>query len=60
VRAPDIRAGAALVLAGLVAEGETEVADIRHIDRGYVRFDEQLRRLGATILRAPGPDDPDG
>jgi UDP-N-acetylglucosamine 1-carboxyvinyltransferase len=59
VRAPDIRAGAALVLAGLVAEGATEVADIRHIDRGYVRFDEQLRRLGASISRAPGPDDPD-
>ncbi len=59
VRAPDIRAGAALVLAGLVAEGSTEVQDIRHIDRGYVRFDQQLRRLGATISRAPGPDDPD-
>ncbi|HEX4018106.1 MAG TPA: UDP-N-acetylglucosamine 1-carboxyvinyltransferase [Frankiaceae bacterium] len=59
VRAPDIRAGAALVLAGLVAEGATEVQDIRHIDRGYVRFDEQLRQLGATIDRAPAPDDPD-
>jgi UDP-N-acetylglucosamine 1-carboxyvinyltransferase len=59
VRAPDIRAGAALVLAGLVAEGSTEVQDIRHIDRGYVRFDEQLRRLGATIVRATAPDDPD-
>src|SRR6185312_1782296 len=47
VRAPDIRAGAALVLAGLVADGVTEVTDIRHIDRGYVRFDEQLRQLGA-------------
>ncbi|HEX4430523.1 MAG TPA: UDP-N-acetylglucosamine 1-carboxyvinyltransferase [Frankiaceae bacterium] len=59
VRAPDIRAGAALVLAGLVADGTTEVQDIRHIDRGYVRFDDQLRRLGATIERAPAPDDPD-
>jgi UDP-N-acetylglucosamine 1-carboxyvinyltransferase len=59
VRAPDIRAGAALVLAGLVAEGETEVLDVRHIDRGYVRFDEQLRRLGADVSRATVPDDPD-
>jgi UDP-N-acetylglucosamine 1-carboxyvinyltransferase len=59
VRAPDIRAGAALVLAGLVADGETEVQDIRHIDRGYVRFDDQLRQLGATISRSTGPDDPD-
>ncbi len=59
VRAPDIRAGAALVLAGLVADGVTEVTDIRHIDRGYVRLDEQLSSLGATIARAPAPDDPD-
>src|ERR1700712_3382037 len=59
VRAPDIRAGAALVLAGLVAEGETEVLDVRHIDRGYVRFDEQLRRLGATVARGAAPDDLD-
>jgi UDP-N-acetylglucosamine 1-carboxyvinyltransferase len=59
VRAPDIRAGAALVLAGLVAEGETEVLDVRHIDRGYVRFDEQLQRLGATVVRSSGPDDLD-
>ncbi len=59
VRAPDIRAGAALVLAGLVADGETEVLDVRHIDRGYVRFDEQLRRLGADITRVSMPDDLD-
>ena len=60
VRAPDIRAGAALVLAGLVAEGVTEVLDIRHIDRGYVRFDEQLTRLGAVVSRGSVPDDLDG
>ena len=59
VRAPDIRAGAALVLAGLVAEGETEVLDVRHIDRGYVRFDEHLQRLGAKVVRSSGPDDLD-
>lgn len=48
---PDLRAGAALVLAGLVAEGCTEVRDIYHIDRGYERFDEKLRSLGADVER---------
>ena len=52
VRATDIRAGVGLVIAGLVAEGVTEVAEIRHIDRGYVRIEEQLRSLGADVLRA--------
>jgi UDP-N-acetylglucosamine 1-carboxyvinyltransferase len=51
VRATDIRAGAGLVIAGLVAEGITEVAEIHHIDRGYVRFDEKLRSLGADVVR---------
>ncbi|HXZ82826.1 MAG TPA: UDP-N-acetylglucosamine 1-carboxyvinyltransferase [Acidimicrobiales bacterium] len=51
VKAPDIRAGAALVLAGLVADGETLVAGIEHIDRGYEDFDEKLRALGADIVR---------
>ena len=51
VRATDIRAGAALVIAALVAEGVTEVAEIHHIDRGYVRFEEQLRALGADVVR---------
>jgi UDP-N-acetylglucosamine 1-carboxyvinyltransferase len=51
VRATDIRAGVGLVLAGLVAEGVTEVSEIHHIDRGYVRFDEQLRSLGADVTR---------
>jgi UDP-N-acetylglucosamine 1-carboxyvinyltransferase len=51
VRATDIRAGAGLVIAGLVAEGVTEVAEVHHIDRGYVRFEEQLRSLGAQIER---------
>jgi UDP-N-acetylglucosamine 1-carboxyvinyltransferase len=57
VRASDIRAGAGLVLAGLVAEGVTEVAEIHHIDRGYVRFDEQLRALGADIRRVEYADE---
>jgi UDP-N-acetylglucosamine 1-carboxyvinyltransferase len=51
VRATDIRAGVGLVLAGLVADGITEVAEIHHIDRGYVRFEEQLRALGADVQR---------
>lgn len=52
VLAPDIRAGAALVLAGLNAEGRTEVHDVEHIDRGYEDFVGKLARLGATIERS--------
>lgn len=51
VLAPDIRAGAALVLAGLAAEGVTEVSDPSHIDRGYEDFVGRLSSLGATIER---------
>ncbi len=51
VTASDLRAGAALVLAGLTAKGETEVLNIRHIDRGYENFDVKLRNLGANIER---------
>lgn len=51
VWASDIRAGAGLVLAGLCAEGTTEVWDVDHIDRGYPRFVENLRGLGADIER---------
>jgi UDP-N-acetylglucosamine 1-carboxyvinyltransferase len=51
VRATDIRAGAALVLAGLVADGSTSVADVSHVDRGYERFVESLSALGASITR---------
>jgi UDP-N-acetylglucosamine 1-carboxyvinyltransferase len=56
VRASDIRAGAALTLAGLVGEGVTHVGDIFHVDRGYPGFDEALRRLGADVTREPDPD----
>ena len=49
VSAPDLRAGAALVLAGLAAEGITIVDDIVYIQRGYERFEEKLRELGAEI-----------
>ena len=51
VTATDLRAGAALVLAGLVAEGVTEVYRVEHIDRGYDRFTEKLSSLGADIRR---------
>lgn len=51
VRATDLRAGAALVLAGLAAHGVNEVGDLRHIDRGYDHLVEKLRGLGADIIR---------
>lgn len=51
VKATDLRAGAALILAGLVAEGRTEISHIHHIDRGYVNIEEKLRNLGAKIYR---------
>jgi UDP-N-acetylglucosamine 1-carboxyvinyltransferase len=51
VMASDLRASAALVLAGLVAEGETEVHRVYHLDRGYERLEEKLSALGASIKR---------
>lgn len=51
VNALDIRAGAAVILAGLAAKGKTEISNIHHIDRGYERIDEKLRALGASIER---------
>ena len=51
VKALDIRSGAALVIAGLVAQGTTEVSDIYHLDRGYEALDLKLRRLGAKMER---------
>ena len=50
----DVRAAAAGVLAGLVAEGETVVRDVHHIDRGYADFVERLRALGADVVRSGG------
>jgi UDP-N-acetylglucosamine 1-carboxyvinyltransferase len=49
--ATDIRAGAGLVLAGLVSDGVTEVQDIHHVDRGYPDFVDQLQGLGADVRR---------
>lgn len=51
VRATDLRAGAAMVLAGLVAEGVTEISEIYHIERGYENFAKKMKNLGAKIER---------
>ena len=51
VMATDLRASASLVLAGLVAEGDTTIDRIYHIDRGYERIEEKLKMLGADIER---------
>lgn len=56
VRSPDLRGGAALVLAGLVAEGRTVVTDVHHIDRGYEGFVDKLRSIGASVERVDVAD----
>jgi len=58
VRAHDIRAGVGLVLAALVADGRTEVADVHHIDRGYEGFVDKLVGLGADVRRESAPEEP--
>jgi UDP-N-acetylglucosamine 1-carboxyvinyltransferase len=52
--ATDLRASASLVLAGLVAEGETVVDRIYHVDRGYQNIEDKFAGLGAHIGRVPG------
>ena len=54
---PDLRAGAALVIAGLAAEGRTTVDDIKYILRGYERFDEKIRGLGGDIIKVSDDND---
>ncbi len=56
VMATDLRASASLVIAGLVAEDETEVRRVYHIDRGYERIEEKLRGVGANIARVKGAE----
>ena len=56
---PDLRGGAALVVAGLIADGYTEVSAIHHIDRGYEHFVEKLVSLGAHVARVNVPDPSD-
>jgi UDP-N-acetylglucosamine 1-carboxyvinyltransferase len=55
VKATDLRAGAALILAGLISEGETEVTELHHVDRGYVDIVSKLKALGADIERYNTP-----
>ena len=57
VSAPDLRAGAALVMAGLAADGITTVDQIEYVQRGYESFEEKLRGLGAVIERIPVDDE---
>ncbi len=52
VMATDLRASASLILAGLVADGTTEVLRVYHLDRGYERIEKKLGKLGANIKRA--------
>ena len=51
VKASDLRAGACLVVAGLMAEGVTEITGLEHLDRGYSQLEEKLTKLGATVWR---------
>ena len=54
MESPDIRAGMAMLIAALCAEGTSEIGNVRQIDRGYERIDERLQALGARIERVPG------
>ena len=51
VYSSDLRAGAALIIAGVIAEGKTDIYNIEHIDRGYEKIEEKFRKLGAKIER---------
>ncbi|WBB54817.1 UDP-N-acetylglucosamine 1-carboxyvinyltransferase [Verrucosispora sp. WMMD573] len=59
VRATDIRAGAGLIIAGLCADGVTEVSHVHHVDRGYPDFVADLRALGIEVERATAPEEPE-
>ena len=56
VTSPDLRGGAALAVAGLIADGTTEVSAIHHIDSGYEHFVKKLVELGAHVERVTVPD----
>ncbi|MGN0650162.1 MAG: UDP-N-acetylglucosamine 1-carboxyvinyltransferase [Oscillospiraceae bacterium] len=56
VRAVDLRAGAAMIIAGLAAQGVTEIYDIFHIERGYENMEQKLRGIGADIVKVSEPD----
>ena len=54
MESPDIRAGMAMLIASLCAEGTSTIGDVDQIDSGYERIDERLRSVGAAIERVPG------
>ena len=56
VYATDLRAGAALIIAGICAEGETQIYNLDHIDRGYENIEEKFRSIGASIVRIKEDD----
>ncbi len=56
VEATDLRAGAALIIAGIVANGETKLSNLNHIDRGYENIEEKFRKIGANIIRISEED----
>jgi len=56
VYATDLRAGAALLVAGIVANGETDLYNVHYIDRGYEHIEEKFRKLGANITRVNEED----
>ena len=56
VKATDLRAGAALVIAALCAEGQSEVTEIHHVERGYVDIVKKIRALGGDIQKVDIPD----
>ena len=56
VKATDLRAGAALIIAALSAEGTSEIFDIFHVERGYENMEIKLRNLGADIVKVEEPD----
>ena len=51
VYSSDLRAGAALIIAGIVAQGTTEIYNLQHIDRGYENIEEKFKKIGAKIKR---------
>jgi UDP-N-acetylglucosamine 1-carboxyvinyltransferase len=55
LESPDIRAGMAMLIASLCAEGTSTIGNVSQIDRGYERIDDRLRALGASIERVDGP-----
>ena len=59
VKACDLRAGAAMVIAGMIADGTTVIDDVHYIERGYERFVEKLNALGADITVRYDDDDPE-